>query len=125
MFAIVSRGHKYVVKAETAGWDFDKTDLTTDNTLRELDLSAFIPVNAVLVHCWINYKSTTANTLLRFDRKDPLNDNLRCLMYNAAANSYQANECFLPVDADRRISYKIDDVTWTVINIKIVGWIQR
>lgn len=125
MFFRRRAGHKYIVKADQQSYDFTHADLTTDYTLRDLDLSSIIPKGTVLVHLWISFKTDTANSEARFSTTGYTGVYLKHMFFQSVVTVGIGNDVWIPVGADRKISYKASNVNYAYFNINIVGWLIK
>ena len=109
-------------RGDPAAYDFQIGDLTTDGNWHDLDLSAFVPSGTKAVLLRINLQDDAASSRFRIRK------NGNTLAYNSndfytqVANVFFGAVAFVPCDQNRIIEYNADNLTWTAINIVILGW---
>lgn len=102
--------------------DFTETNLTTNATWQDLDLSAIVPAGATAVELRCGINDGLVASVIIFRKKGHTH------LYNAQALYIQvANipyDCTFTLfcDANRLIEYYATNTTWTNINIIVLGW---
>lgn len=112
----------YVDRGEALGYDFQKGDLTTDATWRELDLSSLVPkgAKAVLLRVDITDDLTTSVFSMRkCGNTETYNSEKR---FTKHANFLRYCAFIVACDVNRKVDYWATAVEWTTINIIVRGW---
>ncbi len=118
----LSGGLKYTDRGDPDGFDFTRSDFTTDTTWKELDVSSIVPAGTVfiLVHLIIN--SSTPSAKITFMKNgNTYDDNAAWGKMQVSARQL-AQDIFISLDSDRKLTYKADNTSWTLINFVIAGW---
>lgn len=111
-----------VNRGDPAATDWDETDLTTDATWRDLDLSSVVPAGARFVHLLVEVTDDAANSLIKFRRNGNLNA-IACPMVVAqVANQFVAHDIIVACDSARVIEYYATNTTFSAIDITVLGW---
>ena len=124
MFFTRPAGHKFVDRGDPVDVDFDKNDLTTDNTWNELDLSSIVPISAVSVIFHVVAKQATFGNVIMFRKKGNTNDTNLGALYVQVAAVYVSTEVTIPLAGDAIIEYNASDVVWDTLNINIRAWFR-
>ena len=114
----------YVDRGDPSDYDFDKDDLTTDLTWRDLDLSSIVPEGAQLIHIRVRLASFDLAGL-QFRKKGNTNTINTVTTKIQVANIYYYEDFFVACDNNRKIQYLASDVTWTNLDIAIRGWFTK
>jgi len=112
----------FVDRGDPAAVDFIYTDLTTDGTWRELDLSGIIPATARGVLIELDIESAHVDNQVVFRKLGNTNEINHTGAVTKTNNKDQHKTCIVATTNDRKIEYKADTATWSVINIAIRGW---
>lgn len=113
--AIVDRG-------DPSAWDFEETDLTTDNTWRDLDLSSIVPSGARFVLLGGYVVDNAVGSDIQFRKNGNSNDYHRVGATTQVIDVGIGIDCVVPCDSSRVIEYKATNVTWSQIKILVKGW---
>lgn len=121
---ILGLPHSTIVdRGDPSGYDKQLSDLTTDGTWRDLDLSAIVPDGAKAVILRVNVQDDAAGN--EFDLRKNGNSNA----YNtfeirtqvSGVSNIQSGIVFC--DTSRVIEYYATNTTWTHIYLVVLGWI--
>lgn len=112
----------YVDRGDPAAFDFDKTDLTTDGTWRDLDLSSIIPAGAKMALLKTELQSANAGDKVVYRQKGNSNEINACGCEALRANVARTRLGLVAVDVNRKIQYNADNLAWTTLNIVVRGW---
>ena len=96
-------------------YDFNQTDLTLDDTTREINLSAIVPNGTIWVLLSVKYKGGTVEDYLTFMSADYDSKNSR-LLYIMVDDKYACDDVWIPVSSGK-IGYKIPN---TVTNVYLI-----
>lgn len=114
--------HRYFDRGDPATFDFDKADLVTDNTWRDLDLSSIVPANAVGVVLHVKFKIGAVGTPIRFRRKGNVNLFNTSICGPSAGGVNHWDDLVCPIDSNRFLQYQIANLVWTTIEITVSAW---
>jgi hypothetical protein len=112
----------YHDRGDPAAWDKILTDLTTDATWRDLDLSGVCPEGIKAIQIRVEARGQTPGGSFGMRKKGNEND------YNVLEQCIQVADkivCIhgtIPCDTNRKIQYNAADIDWTSINIVVKGW---
>lgn len=112
----------FVDRGDPAAFDFDKTDLITDGTWHDLDLSTIVPAGAKAILASILINDELIERSLMFRKKGNVNIFNRSLIYTQVSNIYNSLDLVIPVDADRKIQYRGEAIVWVAIYVTVKGW---
>lgn len=115
---------KYVDRGDPAAPDFLVGAFTTDGLWHDIDLSAIVPPEAAnhLVHIGVDAFTAVAGSSMRLAKTGNVNDwNSAGDAYTGVSPSY-ALDCWVMLDANRKIRYMFSNVAWAFINLTIRGW---
>jgi len=115
--------HMFVDRGDPAAVDFELTDLTTDAAWNNLDLSGIIPTITRAVIIELDTEAAQSNREIIFRKYGNTNEINHTGSITKANNKDMHKTCIIAVDENRKVEYKADDVTWSVINLTIRGWI--
>jgi len=115
-------GKGFVNRGDPAAWDWDKTDLTTDETWNDLDCSGVVPAGAKAVLLKAFISDDAVGSYLRFRRKGNSNDINRSEVRTYVISEYHFGDLVVPCDTDRFIQYYGKNVAFTAIYLVIGGW---
>lgn len=99
-----------------------KADLTTDNTWRDLDLSAIVPAGAVAVLLEVTVNDDAAGNSIQFRKNGNSNAYNVAIVLAPVADVDQYQQVIVFCDTSRVIEYKATNTTFTTINIIVSGW---
>lgn len=125
--ATVSEDYNYlktsfVDRGDPAAYDFSHATFTIDNAWHDWDLSSVIPAGAKGVVFFFWFANTNVSIDIQLRRKGNVNtkniSNLRTLV----ASIFRGAEPIVPLDSNRKIQYKIDNIgVWSIAGC-IKGW---
>lgn len=122
ILSLIPSGPGYIDRGDATTFDFELTDLITDNTWRTLDLSAVIPENTTAVHLRVFLLSPYNIGRIRFRKLGHTG------FANIADADVQLSNQSLPSDKivsvseSRQIQYRAANTTYTSIFITVAGW---
>jgi hypothetical protein len=112
----------YVDRGDNATNDFILTDLTTDGTWRDLDLSSIVPAGAKAVYLVINVQDDAASSVLSLRKNGITNDRNKGIIRTQVANIVIDMSMIVSCDSNRVIEYIATNTTWSLIQINVRGW---
>lgn len=112
----------YVDRGDPAAYDKIKTDLTTDATWRDIDLSAIVPAGAKAVLLKTLVESAGVGDKIRYRQKGNSNEINVCGCEALRANVERTRLGITAIDASRVMQYNADNVAWTTLSIVVRGW---
>lgn len=101
---------------------FATGDLTKDNAWHELDFSGKVPEGAKSIRIRITGMTTTDYGVSDFRVKGESYEHNIYRLWLQIADKRMDNVFDIPVAADRIIEYKLNTLTWTTCDIKVLGW---
>jgi hypothetical protein len=111
-----------VDRGDPAGWDYVVGDFTTDNTWRDWDLSGIVPTGATTVWLKISLEDNAAGSYFDIREKGKSNAYAIPRNFTQVANVRIDQLNIVTCNADRVIQYRASNVTFTTINVVILGW---
>ena len=125
MFFSQAAGAKWTNRGDAAEEDFIVTDLTFDNTWRDLDFSGIVPKGASLIFVSLKITHTNTNVPIRF-RPKGFTVSVQPIGYTTkGALNMDYSTLFLQPDSDGIVQYKGGSVaTWVVFTIRVMGWLK-
>lgn len=111
-------------RGDPATLDFDETDLTTDETWRDLDLSSIVPNGARAVVLHVSIVDDAADSYLIFRKNGNSNEWNRSRIRTQVANIAFGTDLIVPCDSNRVIEYFGKNLTFTTIIIVVKGWFK-
>lgn len=120
--ALFSNRHRFFDRGDPADLDYDKDDLTRDDAWHDLDLSAVVPANSVLVLFRITIQANNIADLFQMRTNGNVNwpNFVNCRLQ--ASNVPVTYDKLVACDTSRIIEYKASNFGWAFINITIAGW---
>lgn len=113
----------FVDRGDPSGWDYQVSDLTTDNTWRDLDLSLIVPEGAKAVLLSVAIKDAVADSWVSFRKNGNTNNYNLNAFRTQVANIQIRQTLIVACDTDRKIEYKGKNLTFTTLNILVIGWL--
>jgi hypothetical protein len=111
-----------VDRGDPAANDFDVNDFTTDATWRDWDLSGICPAGATWVLFRVSLVDEAAGSLFMCREKGNSNA-LNINIVRVQVNGIGADANFMVrLDSNREIQYYGSNVTFTAINVTVIGW---
>jgi hypothetical protein len=118
-----SAGHGMIDRGDPDDWDFVETDLTTDETWRDLDLSSIVPAGASFVFLGGYIVDDAVGSNLQFRKNGNSNDYHRVGSTTQVVNIGIGIDCTVPCDTNRIIEYNGSNLAFSDIKIVVKGWI--
>jgi len=112
----------FIDRGDTAAADYTKDTLTTDEAWHTLDLSAIVPKGTTAVAIRLFIRTGANNRYVTFKRNGQANNINSSYVLTQASNVSYGCDIIVPVDSDRKVEYKIENVVWTTCNVTIKGW---
>lgn len=112
-------------RGDPAAHDFQVGDLTTDGTWKDLDLSSIVndsEVEAVVIY--VQIADGAASSRMQFRKNGNTNTIARSAVGTQVANITNDTTFVVPCDSSQVIEYMGSNLTFTTINITVVGWFQ-
>lgn len=103
--------------------DWERDDLTRDNTWHDLDCSAIVPEGATGVLLRVGYKAAFLTHQIQFKTKGNVGwpNVVYCLV--VVSNASHHKDATVAVDSNRFAQYRVSHVSgWAHIQITIAGW---
>lgn len=115
-------GMRYVSRGDVADYDWRLGDFTTDGEMRDLDLSAIIPVGTILVAIGLSAKDNAGSKYLQFRTNGFTNLRNIESRFTQGANIQHSSTLWLAPDVNGVIEYRIQSATWSIIDMVVLGW---
>lgn len=112
----------FVNRGDPASFDFTVANFTTDNTWRELNLSAIIPTTARAVLLELNPATSASGKEFIFRSYGNTNTINHTGVVTKITPGIQHKTCIVAVDANRKIEYKAVVATWNTLDLVVRGW---
>lgn len=112
----------YHDRGDPATVDFETADFTTDNTWRDLDLSAIVPAGAKAVHFWTAIKDDAVSSDMRYRKNGNTSSVNMAQVTTQVANVTRNADITVACDTNRIIEYRGDNLTFTDIVLIVRGW---
>ncbi len=116
-------GGGFVDRGDPATVDFSVGDFITDNTWRDLDLSSIVTDSAavaVVLHVTMN--DGAAGSRFLFRKKGNSNSRAVAGTQTQVANVVLSADFTIPCDTNQIVQYLGDNLTFTAINVTVLGW---
>ena len=122
MFFSRPTGHKFVDRGDPSALDFNMTNLTTDGSYYDLDLSAIIPKNTKLVMLRVETQTMEYYPTISVRKNGNIETiNIDSLHVKTLMEDYHKTFWVAP-DADGVIEYNASGATYSYLNISVGGW---
>lgn len=112
----------FIDRGDPANMDFATASFTKDWTWRDLDLSAIVPAGAKAVVVRVKGQSTVNWGSFYLRKNGNVNfavtSGLVCVIANAPFHVHMT----VAIDANRKIEYIAENVTWTTLDLVVMGW---
>lgn len=117
-------GTSFITAGDPATYDFVKSDLTLNNAFHDMDLSGIAPAGAKAVIMSVRMRTATVGSY--FAIKPGSNTNNFNISYAATqvANQFFYSPLTIEMDASMVLKYAAANVTWTNVDISILGWLK-
>lgn len=110
-------------RGDPATADFAVGDLVTDNTWNDLDLSSIVTdSNAKAVLLFIDVKDDVADSAIRFRKNGNSNEVAVSVARTQIVDQTLQFNLTVSMDASQVIEYNGDNLTFSTINITVLGW---
>ena len=109
-------------RGDPAGFDWDKTAFTTDNTWRDLDCSAIVPVGARVIKFRLDLEDNLVEQIFELRKKGLANAFNSEVLWTQAGGVRQNYTLYVECDTDRFVQYRASNTVFTRINLLINGW---
>ena len=116
--------NKIADEGDSSAVDFTASNLTTDATWRDLDLSTKIPKGVKWVILQVEVKDDATASELSFRKNGYYNTVNIGRIATQVANVSNYGDIVVQVDKDGKIEYKGSNLTFTTINITIRGYFR-
>jgi hypothetical protein len=111
----------FVDRGDPSDYDFDKTDLTGDDSWYDLDLSEIIPANAKAVVLTVRLKHGDSQNYILI-RKNGNSEAINIFSLFTVANVTMTGCPITALDSNRKIEYRLSAADFTSIFITVTGW---
>lgn len=102
---------------------YDWTSFTTDGTWRDLDCSSVVPEGARFIILKVNVVDDAVGSFIRFRKNGNSNAYNTFAVGTQVVNINNSGQGIVACDESRVIEYLGDNLTFTTINVCVVGWI--
>ena len=116
-------GESWTDRGDEAGWDFLQSDLTTDNTWRDMDLSSIIGTNQATVFLRVSITETVGRSIQFRENGNTTTVNASVCVVPVSSQNIQY-DINVRTDTSGIIEYKASNVAWSQIAISAKGWIK-
>ena len=116
-------GESWTDRGDEAGWDFLQSDLTTDNTWRDMDLSSIIGTNQATVFLRVSITETVGRSIQFRENGNTTTVNASVCVVPVSSQNIQY-DINVRTDTSGIIEYKASNVAWSSISILVKGWIK-
>jgi hypothetical protein len=110
----------FVHRGDVASVDYSKTDLTTDGSWNDLDMSSIVPSDAKCVLLRVSLKDDATGKYIIFRADGNEGGNQGGIRTQVANVTIQQN-VLTPI-IDGIVEYSCSNTTFTAISIVVVGW---
>jgi len=121
MVLIKGKTSRIIVRPDAESYDFTQSAFTKDYEYHDLDLSQKMPSGTILVLIWGAFKSSTANAEFSIAPEGYSGTYKKSIRFISVADIAVNIDCLMPVFSGRKIQYRCSAVTYTYINLNIVG----
>jgi len=112
----------YIDRGDPSSYDYSQTDLTIDGLWHDLDLSGLVTAGAKLILLEGEIEASSVGYNIEFRKNGNSNEINHCGMESLRNNEPRHRSCLVACDNSQKIEYKIDNQTWTTIDIAVRGW---
>lgn len=112
----------FIERGDPSGYDFMTGYFTIDAAWHEMDLSAIVPAGAKAVSMYAIVQTTTAARYIMFEKNGNVNHMMLATFRTQVANQSMTGDLICAVDEDRKIQYRIEVASWTLIFVNVKGW---
>lgn len=109
---------------DNSAYDFTLSDLTTDGTWVDLDLSGIVTKGTKQVHLSVLVKDDAAGSEILFRKNGNVNAYSVGGAVTQVANVANYGDVWVECDVDRVIEYKATNTTFTNIDITVLDWLN-
>jgi hypothetical protein len=120
--AATSVASQYVHRGDPAALDVELAALTADGTWRDLDLSAIVGEQRVLIHLYTRVRTTSGLGVIQFRQNGASNAVNRVLTSSFVVNVNTYHDVFVLSDADGVIEYNLTAGTYSNVDLSVRGW---
>ncbi|MCK5581922.1 MAG: hypothetical protein KAJ18_11695 [Candidatus Omnitrophica bacterium] len=113
---------RWVDRGDPADWDFDIGDLTTDNAYHDLDLSSIVSPYSTRVKLRVRIEDDVIDSRFSLRKNGNTNDYNKVQIDTLVTNLDTEQTIDIACDSNQVIEYKASNLTWSSINILVVGW---
>lgn len=123
MFFSRKGGLVFTPRAIVSAYDFGSGDFTKDGAWHDLDISAIVPVDAVLAQLKVRVKGTTTGLTAYFGAVDSMYNGF--LIATMIANVTSTGNVWVPIASGQILRYlATSSANWTELNVVIRGWLS-
>lgn len=116
-------GAGFVDRGDTGSYDFDKNDLTTDDSYHDLDLSSIVPAGAKAVLLSVQMEDDAVGSYFGFRENGNTNE-INADFFRTQGSGVWIDNCSVVValDSNRIVEYRAANLTFSNINISVRAW---
>jgi len=114
--------YRYVDRGDPSAWDWDKNDLTTDGTWRDLDCSSIVSSDAIAILFRLYISDDAASNSMSIRPNGNTNTQNVFQLRTQVANIVNNASGIVACDSNQVVEYMASNTTWTGIYIQILGW---
>ena len=118
-------GHQYVQRAEQTAFDWTLVSdpaIVTDGNWYDLDCSAIVPANAVLILFRVFAQDDVTSRIFSMRKNGYTNVYSTYSVRTQAANIAIEAPALVACDANRVVEYYASNTAWTNISLLVIGW---
>ena len=112
-----------VDRGDPSAADYTLGDFTTDFTWNDLDLSGIVPAGATFVVISGNINDNAVGSSLQFRKNGNSNNFNSGSVRTQVASATIDFRLIIACDSNRVIEYRASNLTFTTINVTVVGWV--
>ncbi|GAI52661.1 unnamed protein product, partial [marine sediment metagenome] len=118
----IGKAPVFVDRGDPFAVDFNTGDFTTDDAWHDLDLSGIVPEGAKAILFYLHIAGDVVDSRAIFKTKGKLWDRTSGQAVVQVSNMDLIGDYVVAVGADRKLQYKIANITWLVIFFTVKGW---
>jgi len=122
MFFSRAPGLKYVDRGNLGSYDYEIGDFVTDNSWRDLDISAIVGARTLLVMFNLAITNAAAGQTADIRTKGFTSVPNMMTRRTQAPTVAVYTDSWVMTDANGIIQYRINNTAWTLIRLNIRGW---
>jgi len=112
----------FVDRGDPTSYDYAQTDLTIDGAWHDMSLSGIVPAGAKAILLEGDIEASSVGYNIKFRKNGNTNTINHAGMETLRNNEERHRTAIVACDENRVIEYKVDNQTWTTLNLVIRGW---